>query len=242
MPKAQIKDNLVSDKTPDALIFDPLTELLRTGAQKLIAEAVEVELQLFLEQYKEKRLPDGRKQIVRNGHLPERTVQTGVGKVSIKVPRVRDRGNCPESVQFHSRLLPPYIKNTESLEQLVPWLYLRGVSTGQMNEALEALLGKKANGFSSNTVSRLKQKWERDYEEFKTREFSDEEYAYIYVDGFYPHMKVDEARHCLLVVLGVKQDGNKEFLAIEDGLRESELSWGSFISEDSRVEKNATHC
>ncbi|MGB2150762.1 MAG: transposase, partial [Cobetia amphilecti] len=139
---------------PDTGATDPLHELLRQGARDLIAKAVEAELSTFLEQYAEKTLEDGRRAVVRNGYLPERTVQTGIGDVEIKVPRVRDRSG--DGVTFSSALLPPYLKRARSIEELIPWLYLKGVSTGDYQEALSALLGDQAKGLSANTVSRLK--------------------------------------------------------------------------------------
>jgi transposase-like protein len=151
------KSTLKTLPQPEKDVIDPLTELLRTGARELIAQAVEAELQALLDQHAEHRLPDGRQAVVRNGYLPERTVQTGIGNVDIKVPKVRDRSGS--GVRFNSSLLPPYLKRTRSVETLLPWLYLKGVSTGDYQEALAALLGDQAKGLSANTISRLKQHW-----------------------------------------------------------------------------------
>ena len=218
------QDNVLPFHNPEELLKDPIMELLRSHARQLIANAVEVEVQQFIQMYKHLLLEDGRQRVVRNGYTPERTMQTPVGPVEVKTPRVRDRGKETESIRFRSSLLPPYLRKTRTLEELVPWLYLKGISTGQMEEAIQALLGTDAVGFSPSTVSRLKEVWGQEFEDFCKRDLSDE-YIYVWVDGFYPAVKMEESRHCLLVVIGVKEDGSKEFLAIRDGVRESEQSW-----------------
>ena len=212
---------------PDTGATDPLHELLRQGARDLIAKAVEAELSTFLEQYAEKTLEDGRRAVVRNGYLPERTVQTGIGDVEVKVPRTRDRSG--DGVTFSSALLPPYLKRARSIEELIPWLYLKGVSTGDYQEALAALLGDQAKGLSANTVSRLKKQWEAEHAEWQKRGLSEQRYVYWWADGVYSNVRMDD-RLCLLVIIGVTDQGRKELVAVEDGQRESEASWKELLT------------
>ena len=207
---------------PEEGVTDPLTELLRNGARELIAQAVEAELQVLLEQHAEHQLPDGRKAVVRNGYLPERTVQTGIGNVEIKVPKVRDRSGS--GIRFNSALLPPYLKRARSVEELLPWLYLKGVSTGDYQNALAALLGDQAKGLSANTISRLKQHWIDDHRRWCQRDLSQKRYVYWWADGVYSNVRMED-RLCLLVIIGVTEHGRKELVAVEDGYRESEASW-----------------
>ncbi len=202
---------------PEAESTDPLTDLLRAGARDLIAQAVVAELQALLEQHAQLRLPDGRQAIVRNGYLPERTIQTGIGDVEIKVPKVRDRSGS--GICFNSSLLPPYLKRSGSIEELPPWLYLRGLSTGDYQEALGALLGDMAKGLSANTISRLKQHWSDEHREWSRRELSLKRYVYFWADGIYSNVRMGD-RLCLLVLIGVTEHGHKELVAVEDGLRE----------------------
>ena len=206
---------------------DPLHALLREGARELIAKAVEAELASFLESVAGQRLGDGRRAVVRNGYLPGRTVQTGIGEVEVQVPKVRDRsggGAC-----FNSNLLPPYLKRARSLEELIPWLYLKGVSTGDYQEALSALLGERAKGLSANTVSRLKQQWSDEHRAWCQRDLSDRRYVYWWADGLYSNVRLDD-RLCLLVIIGVSEQGRKELIAVEDGHRESEASWRELLT------------
>ena len=168
---------------PETESTDPLTDLLRAGARDLIAQAVEAELKALLEHHAQLKLPDGRQAVVRNGFLPERTIQTGIGDVEIKVPKVRDRSGS--GIYFNSSLLPPYLKRSSSIEELLPWLYLRGISTGDYQEALGALLGDKAKGLSANTISRLKQHWSDEHREWSQRDLSQKRYVYCWADGIY---------------------------------------------------------
>ena len=170
----------------------------------------------------------GRQRVVRNGFLPRREIQTGLGAVSIQIPRVRDRGiehGTEEAVRFHSCLVPPYLKRSKSLDELLPLLYLKGISSGDFSEALSALLGPDAPGLSANTISRLKQKWVVDYEKWSRRDLSHKRHVYWWVDGVYANVRFDDARLCLLVIMGATADGKKELIAVEDGYRESEQSW-----------------
>lgn len=202
---------------------DPLTELLRRGARDLLKQAVEAELQALLEANQHVRLADGRPAVVRNGHLPERTVQTGIGEVTVQVPRVRDRSG--NGIRFHSNLLPPYLRRSRSMEELLPWLYLKGVSSGDFQEALTALLGERAGGLSASTLSRLKQHWITEHEQWRKRDLGLRRYIYWWADGIHFNLRGESERECLLVIIGVLPDGTKEFVAIEDGMRESEHSW-----------------
>lgn len=212
---------------PEPKVSDPLHELLREGARDLIAKAVEAELASFLSGHDDDCLEDGRKAVVRNGYLPRRTVQTGIGDVGIKVPKVRDRSG--KGARFNSRLLPPYLKRTRSIEELIPWLYLKGVSTGDYQEALSALLGEGAKGLSANTVSRLKAKWSDEHVQWRTRDLSDRRYVYWWADGVYSNVRMDD-KLCLLVIVGVTEHGRKELVAVEDGYRESQDSWMELLT------------
>lgn len=215
------EDTRVSVGEPEAR--DALTELLRRGARDLIAQAVMAELDGFLSEYDALRDGEGRRQVVRNGYLPEREVQTGIGSVSVRVPRVRDRSGS--GIQFHSDLLPPYLRRSRSIEELIPWLYLKGVSTGDFGDALSALLGTDAAGLSPSTVSRLTQTWTADYQAWQERDLSQRRYVYMWADGVYPQARMEDPNPCLLVVIGADESGRKELLGVWDGCRESELSW-----------------
>ena len=205
---------------------DVLTALLRQGARQLIAQAVEAELQEFLLIHQELKDTHGRQAIVRNGYLPERKITTGVGEVEVRVPKVRDRTG--KGLKFNSHLLPPYLKRTRSVEEVLPWLYLKGVSTGDFSEALAALLGEQAQGLSASTIARLKAKWIEEYHHWQRRSLRQKRYVYMWADGVYFNIRQDE-RQCVLVLIGVTDTGEKELLAIESGYRESELSWKSLL-------------
>lgn len=212
---------------PDATLTDSLTEMLRRGARELVANAVETELDHLLKNHAQKRLPDGRLAVVRNGYLPERTIQTGIGDVEIKIPKVRDRSGS--GIKFNSSLLPPYLKRAVSIEELLPWLYLKGISTGDFREALASLLGKDARGLSPNTISRLKQDWTEEHKSWSRRDLSGKRYVYWWADGIYSNVRMD-SKVCLLVVIGVTETGVKELVAVEDGYRESSDSWYGLLS------------
>lgn len=206
---------------------DTLNEVLKHGARQLLAKAVEAELAELLSQYSDLQI-DGKQAVVRNGYLPERTVQTGLGDIAVKVPKVRDRSG--QGIKFNSKLIPPYLKRTKAVEELIPWLYLKGISTGDMQPALETLLGEGAKGLSGNTVSRLKQSWEQEYDQWRQRDLSKRRYVYIWADGVYSNVRQDD-RLCLLVLLGSDDTGRKEVLAVVDGYRESEASWSEVIDQ-----------
>ena len=216
--------NIVELKSP---LTDALGELLKQGAQQLLAKAIEAELAEMLEHYSSKR-EAGKQAVVRNGYLPARTIQTGLGDIAVKVPKVRDRSG--QGIKFNSQLVPPYLKRTRNVEAFIPWLYLKGVSTGEIQPALEALLGEGARGLSAGTVSRLKQRWEQDYDRWRKRDLSKRRYVYIWADGVYSNVRMDD-RLCLLVIVGSDDTGRKEVLAVVDGYRESEASWLEVIEQ-----------
>jgi putative transposase len=224
------KDNVIDFKKPETFLADPITEVLRTGARKLLTEALEAEIEGFLAQYRDLRDDQDRQRVVRNGYLPERQIQTGIGPVPVKVPRARDRQPDDESgpIRFKSSLLPPYLRKTRSMEELIPWLYLKGVSTSDFTEALAALVGKDAPGLSASTISRLKSIWQEDLDQWQKRDLSHKRYVYIWADGIYCNVRMEE-RQCLLVIIGATEDGKKELLALNSGLRESELSWTELL-------------
>ena len=189
----------------------------------MIAQAVDAELSATLAQFADYKDDAGHRYVVRNGYLPEREVLTGIGPVSVRVPKVRDRSGA--RIKFTSALLPPYVRRSRSVEEVLPWLYLKGISTGAMQEALEALLGPEAKGLSAASISRLKARWEDEHKAWSGRDLSNKRYVYFWIDGVYFNVRLDDARQCILVIIGVTEDGIKEFVAIEDGYRESEQSW-----------------
>ena len=216
------KDNVV-DLLPQAGISDPLTDMLRKGARQLIAQAVEAEVQGLLEQYRDRHTAEGKPAVVRNGYLPERQLQTGLGPVSVRIPKVRSRTGAP--VTFRSALVPPYVRRSRSLEAALPWLYLKGVSTGEMAEALKVLVGPDAVGLSASTVARLKKVWAQEYDTWREARLDADEWVYIWADGVYSGLRGESDKLCALVVIGVNTRGDKHYLAIEDGVRESTQSW-----------------
>jgi putative transposase len=233
------KDNVVELKKPDVFVNDPITELVRNGAREILAKALEAEISVFIHQYKELVDDLGRQRVVRNGYLPERDIQTGIGPIKVKAPRVRDRsGHRKNKISFNSNILPPYLRRTKSMEHLIPWLYLKGVSTGDFTDALAALVGKDAPGLSAGTISRLKTVWEKDFQHWQQRDLSGKQYVYFWVDGIHCNVRMDD-KQCLLVIVGATPDGQKELVAIDGGFRESELSWKEALADiQSRGLKN----
>lgn len=217
-------DNVFDLSKPEQI--DPLQELLREGARKMLASAIEAEVMAFVEKHSSLKLEDGKAAVVRNGYLPERSIQTGLGSVEVNVPKVRDRSES--SIKFNSSLVPPYLKRTKSVEEFLPWLYLRGISTGDFSETLHHLLGSQAPGLSAATISRLKQGWEDNYKEWASSDLSKKRYVYIWADGIYSHVRLDD-RLCLLVIIGSDEHGRKELIALSDGYRESAASWEDIL-------------
>ena len=209
-------------------VNDPLTEFIRQGARDLIAQAIETELNELLEQFSH-QTTDGKQSVVRNGYLPKRTVQTGVGDVEVQVPKIRDRSG--NGIKFNSKLIPPYLKRTKKVEEFLPWLYLKGVSTGDFTEALSALLGPETKGLSPRTIGRLKKTWIKEHSEWSKRDLTDKNYVYWWADGVYFNIRSDNDRQCMLILMGATPEGKKELIAVEDGFRESEQSWTELLQD-----------
>ena len=217
----------------DLTARDALTEILRTGAQTLLRAAIEKEVADYINERSEIVDEDGRRLVVRNGSLPEREILTGVGPVAVSQPRVRDKRSGSERENFTPGILPKYLRKTKSIEDLIPWLYLKGISTNDFPEALQSLLGADAKGLSASTVTRLKSVWEDEYVEWSKRSLAGKRYVYMWADGIYSNVRFndnegrtkDENRQCLLVLMGATANGTKELIAVVDGQRESELSW-----------------
>lgn len=201
-----------------------LEELIRRGARELIQKAIEVEVQELLAEYGNVKMLGGQRAVVRNGYLPERPVLTAVGPVEVRVPKVRDRSGT--GVKFNSALVPPFVRRSQRVSAALPWLYLKGISTGDMREALAVLVGEQAKGLSPNVVSRLKGEWAAEYGAWMKRDLAASRYVYWWADGIHTGLRQeDDARQCLLVIIGVRPDGSKELVTIGDGLRESKQSW-----------------
>jgi transposase-like protein len=197
----------------------------------MLQAALEAEVDAFVTAHADRRDQAGRRQVVRNGRLPARQVLTGAGPVAVEQPRVRDRGPEEGRVRFTSAVLPPYLRKSKAVEELIPWLYLKGVSTGDFGDALQALLGPAAPGLSANVVVRLKAQWQEEYEAWSRRSLAGKEYAYLWVDGVHFNVRLEDDRQCLLVVMGATADGTKELVAVWDGFRESEASWAELLRD-----------
>lgn len=219
---------------PSGFSPDPLTDIIRQGARKLIEQAVEAELATLLAAFTEDRLEDGRARLVRHGHLPEREVLTGVGPVAVKVPRVRDRKPGADKITFAPSILPRYLRKAKSVEELLPWLYLKGVSTGDFSEALAALLGANAKGLSAKTITRLKADWWSEYQAWEKRDLGARRFLYIRADGVCLKPRMAEEKQCVLVIVGADEYGRKELLAMTDGFRESTQSWREVLLDLKR--------
>jgi putative transposase len=218
---------------PSATAGDLLMQKLREGAVKMLTEAIEAEVADYLAQRAHLRDPSGKQQVVRNGYLPQRSIQTPLGDVPVQQPRVRDRrAACGGQEKFTSQLLPPYLRRTKSMEELIPWLYLKGISTGDMQEALAALLGPQAAGLSATTITRLKSTWEEEHRQWAKRSLEGKHYVYVWVDGVHFNVRLEDpnnARQCILVMIGATAEGKKELIAIQDGYRESYQSWKELL-------------
>ena len=211
----------------------PLDELIREGARRMLQAAVDAEVDDFLAQHSDRRDDQGRRLVVRNGSLPSREILTGAGSLEVSQPRVRDNTAEKESrVTFSPSVLPPYLKRTTAIEELIPWLYLKGVSTGDFSEALQSLVGEKAKGLSANVVVRLKEQWSDEFDEWSKRDLSKEQYIYVWADGIHVKVRLEDEgnkKQCLLVLMGATADGRKELIAIQDGYRESEQCWKELL-------------
>jgi putative transposase len=223
------QDNIVKFTEPSAF-EDPLTEVLRCGARKLLADAIEAEVSDFLDRHSRFLTEEGQQRLVRHGHLPEREIMTGIGPVGVRAPRVRDRvGQGEARIRFSSAILPPYARRSKSLEVLIPILYLKGISTGDFEEALAALLGKDAGGLSASTVARLKDAWVDEHLRWSKRDLAAKRYVYFWVDGIYVQARLEDDAQCLLVIVGATPEGKKEFVGLADGVRESTQSWKEML-------------
>src|SRR6202042_2183346 len=211
-------------------IDDPLTEILRTGARRLIAQAVEAEFETFLASTAELVLPDGRRRVVRHGHDRVRAIQTGIGPGEVQKPKARDRAAASgERIRFTPNILPNWARRTKSLDALLPVLYLRGISAGDFQEALAALLGKDAPNLSASVIARLKSEWEDEYRRWQKRDLSARHYVYVWADGVYLQARMEPQAECMLVLIGATPEGRKELLGLQTGMRESGQSWKELL-------------
>lgn len=229
MSDSTVSNNIVSIGSKDIL-----NEILRQGAQKMLGRAVENEVAEYLGRHADQRDEDGRRLVVRNGSLPAREIQTGVGLVEVRQPRVNDkrRDAQGERLRFTSQILPPYLRRTKSLDELIPWLYLRGISTGDFTEALQALLGPQAKGLSATNIVRLKESWQQEWKAWNRRSLHEKRYVYLWADGVHFNIRLEDPgnnKQCILVLMGATEDGRKELIAISDGYRESTQSWRELL-------------
>ena len=224
------EDRVVSFRQKDE-IDDPLTEILRSGAKRLIEQAVEAEFAAFLGSHADLKLPDGRQRVVRHGYDPVRPIQTGIGPVEVEKPKARDRGasSADERIRYASSILPKWARRTKSLDVLLPALYLRGISTGDFQEVLTALLGKDAPNLSPAVIARLKGEWEGEYKLWQKRDLSARHYVYVWADGVYLQARMEPQAECMLVMIGATPEGKKELLGFQTGMRESTQSWKELL-------------
>ena len=216
---------------------DQLTDVLRNGARALLAQAVEAEVADFLGTHADLKTEDGHRRVVRHGHLPEREVMTGIGPVAVRQPRVRDReaaADDPERIHFTPAILPPYARRSKSLEMLIPILYLKGISTGDFEEALAALLGKDAPGLSASTIARLKDVWVDEHKRWNERDLSAKRYVYAWADGIHLQARLEDDAQCILVIIGATPEGKKELIGFTDGTRESAHDWRTLLLDLKR--------
>ena len=229
-------DNVVKLIQPGAF-DDQLTEVLRNGARALLAPAVEVEVADFLGKHADLKTQDGRRRVVRHGHLPEREVMTGIGPVAARQPRVRDReaaADAPERIRFTPSILPPYMRRSKSIETLVPILYFKGISTGDFSEALAALLGAEAAGLSASAIGRLRDGWQDDHAAWQKRDLSARRYVYVWADGIHLQARLEDEKQCILVLIGATPEGRKELVGFTDGARESANDWRDLLLDLKR--------
>ncbi len=229
MPDHTVSTDIVSIGSKDTL-----TEILREGAQQMLARAVENEVAEYLARHADQRDDEDRRLVVRNGYLPARDIQTGVGLVGVRQPRVHDkrRDEQGQRLRFSSQILPPYLRRTKSLDELIPWLYLRGISTGDFTEALQALLGPQAKGLSATNIVRLKESWQQEWKAWSQRSLHERRYVYLWADGIHFNIRLEDPgnnKQCILVLMGATEDGRKELIAVCDGYRESTQSWRELL-------------
>jgi putative transposase len=229
-----IETNVFQFSQPGGFV-DPLTEVLRNGARALLTQAVEAEVAALISCHADELTGDGRQRLVRHGHLPERKIVTGIGPVAVRCPRVRDRASeGSDRIRFSSAILPPYARRSKSLEVLIPILYLKGVSTGDFEEALVALLGKDAGGLSASTIGRLKDAWSDEHLRWSRRDLTAKRYVYFWADGIHVQARLEDEAQCLLVIIGATSEGKKELVGLIDGVRESAQSWRELLLDLKR--------
>ena len=221
--------NVLAFRQPST-VDDPLTDILRAGARDLLARAIEIEVDTFLAGTSELTLPDGRARLVRHGYGPARQIQTGIGPVEVARPKVRDRGaSGANRIRFSSAILPLWARRTKSLDALLPVLYLRGISTGDFQDALSALLGKDAPNLSPSVIARLTADWQAEYERWQRRDLSARRYVYLWADGVYLQARMEDHSECILVLVGATPEGRKELVGFQVGARESAQSWRELL-------------
>ncbi len=222
------KDNILNyENLSRNIVKDELSEFIRNSAQDMLKIAIETEVEEFMKDHKQKLLSNGHRQVVRNGYLPHRNIQTGVGNISVTVPRVRDRLN--EGINFTSNLIPQYMRRTVSLDILLPILYLKGISTGDFKDAFVPILGYGAKNLSPQVICKLKESWYENYLSWQKRDLTNKQYAYIWADGVYLRARMETEKNCILVIIGADENGKKEIVAINDGFRESKESWKDLL-------------
>jgi transposase-like protein len=225
---------------PEVLAFrqqfgdrSPLDEIVHEGARRMLQAAIDAEVEAFIDAHQDRRDENGRRLVVKNGSLPEREILTGAGALPVKQGRVRDNSPaCEDRVQFSPSVLPAYLRRTDAIEELIPWLYLKGISTSDFGEALQALVGEKAKGLSANVVVRLKEQWGHEYDAWMKRDLSEKQYVYVWADGIHVKVRLEDdanKKQCILVLMGATADGSKELIAVLDGYRESEQSWSELL-------------
>jgi len=229
----------MAEVTTESIAFpgtsrDALSDILKEGAQQMLAHAIEAEVAEWIDAHANHTDDHGRRQVVRNGYLPQRKIVTGLGEIPVRQPRVHDRRPDPEREKFTSKILPPYLRKAKSIEELIPFLYLKGISTGDMNEALQSLLGPDCPGLSATTVTRLKTIWEQEYDQWSKRSLKEQEYVYVWADGIHTNIRLEEERQCMLVLMGATKAGKKELIAMTDGHRESAQSWKELLLDVKR--------
>ena len=229
-----MKKDMTHSEAASTKSRDVLTEILRQGAQKMLATAIENEVVEYIAEHENQRDACGYRLVVRNGQLPGRTIQTGVGPVEVEQPRVNDKriDENGQHIHFSSKILPPYLRRTKSINELIPWLYLKGISTGDFTEALQALLGPQAPGLSATNIVRLKESWQQEWSGWSKRSLEGKYYVYLWADGVHFNIRLEDPgndKQCILVLMGATSDGRKELIAIAEGYRESAQSWRELL-------------
>ena len=221
--------NVLPFRQPSA-VDDPLTDILRAGARELLARAIEIEVDAFLAGTSDLTLPDGRARLVRHGYGPARQIQTGIGPVEVARPKVRDRGaSGAKRIRFSSAILPLWARRTKSLDALLPVLYLRGISTGDFQDALSTLLGNDAPNLSPSVIAGLKADWQAEYDRWQRRDHSARRDVYVRADGVYLQARMEDHSECILVLIGATPEGRKELIGFQVGVRESAQSWRELL-------------